>query len=125
MKIRFLTPALHGLLDYAAAGALIVLPFVLKLGSEGPLALWLSVAGGIGLILYSLLTDYAFGAVKALPYNAHLVLDLTAGALFLAAPWLFGLGPIASVYYPIMALGVIAVVALSSRSAPLQPNPGA
>ena len=54
MKLQFLTPALHGVLDYVAAAALIVLPFLL--GFQG-IELWLSVAGGAGLIAYSLLVD--------------------------------------------------------------------
>lgn len=50
MKLQFLTPALHGVLDYVAAAALIALPFLL--GFQG-IELWLSVAGGAGLIAYS------------------------------------------------------------------------
>ena len=54
MKYKILSPSIHGLLDYAAAAGLIVLPFVLGLGETSPAALWLSVAGGIGHIAYSL-----------------------------------------------------------------------
>ena len=79
--LRFLTPTLHGALDYAAAAALIVLPFLL--GFDG-LALWLSVIGGVGLIGYSLLTDYTFSAVSLISFKAHLVLDLAAAAVFVA-----------------------------------------
>jgi accessory gene regulator protein AgrB len=118
MKLQFLTPTLHGALDYAAAAALIVLPFLLGLGADSPIALWLSVAGGAGLVLYSLLTDYAFGAARVLSYGVHLVLDLLAAAAFLAAPFLFGFAAFTSYYYFVMAGGVIVVVALSERPAP-------
>ena len=112
MRIRILTPALHGVLDYVAAGALIALPFVLDFrGTE----LWLSVAGGAGLIGYSLMTDYAFGAVRLIPFDFHLLLDLTAGVAFILAPWALQFGELASIYYPVMALGVLAVVLLSER----------
>lgn len=113
MKLQFLTPALHGALDYIAAGALIVLPFLL--GLQG-LELWLSVAGGAALILYSLLTDYRFGVVKLLNFDLHLVLDLSAGVAFLIAPFILGFSLAATIYYPIMALGVMAVVAATMRS---------
>jgi hypothetical protein len=113
MKLQFLTPALHGVLDYVAAAALIVLPFLL--GFQG-IELWLSVAGGAGLIAYSLLTDYAFGAVKLVSFDAHLLLDLAAGVAFIAAPFLLGFTALASIYYPVMAVGVIAVVAFSARA---------
>lgn len=121
MKIRFLTPALHGILDYAAAAGLIVLPFVLNLGATSPLALWLSVAGGVGLIVYSLATDYAFGVLRVLSFRAHLALDLAAAAAFVAAPFVFGWTGLTMAYYLVMAAGVVVVVFLTgSETAPLE-----
>lgn len=117
MKLQFLNPTLHGILDYLAAGALIVLPFLL--GFDG-IELWLSVAGGAGLILYSLITDYQFGLAKLIPYNLHLVCDVSAGLALLIAPFILGFGPAATIYYPIMAIGVFAVVAVSNRTTKLQ-----
>ena len=113
MNIRFLTPRLHGLLDYAAALGLILLPFVLGIGDDSALALWLSVAAGFALIAYSLATDYAFGVFRALSFRTHLALDLGAAAAFVAAPFVFGWGGLVLGYYLVMAGGVIAVVALS------------
>lgn len=113
MKLQFLNPSLHGALDYIAAGALIVLPFLL--GFQG-IELWLSVAGGTGLILYSLLTDYAFGMIKLVSFDLHLLLDLAAGVAFIVAPFTLGFGFLASIYYPVMAAGVIAVVAFTARA---------
>lgn len=109
-NIRFLTPTIHSVLDYAAAAGLITLPIIL--GFEG-LPLWLSVAGGLGLIAYSLLTDYAFGAVSILSFKTHLALDLTAAAAFIAAPFVFGWTGLVMAYYFVMAAGVIVVVALT------------
>lgn len=112
MKIQFLTPALHGALDYLAAGALIVLPILLGLTG---VALWLSVAGGVGLIAYSLLTDYRYGVIKLFSFDLHLVLDLAAAVAFIAAPFVLGFDVFTSAYYFVMAAGVIAVVALTAR----------
>ncbi len=113
MKLRFLTPTRHGVLDYAAALGLIVLPFLLNLGATSPLALWLSVAGGVGLIAYSLATDYAFGLLGVLPYRAHLALDLAAAVVFAIAPFVFGWTGLTMAYYLVMSAGVLVVVALS------------
>jgi hypothetical protein len=112
MKLQFLSPALHGLLDYIAAGALIALPFIL--GFQG-VELWLSVAGGAGLILYSLLTDYALGVAKLFSFNVHLMFDLAAAVAFIAAPFVLGFGFAATIYYLVMAAGVVAVVTFSAR----------
>ncbi len=109
-SIRFLTPTMHGALDYFAATGLMVLPFVL--GLDGP-ALWLSVLGGIGLIAYSLLTDYALSAASVFSFKTHLVLDLAAAAVFISAPLVFGWAGIVMGYYFVMAAGVIVVVVLS------------
>ena len=113
MKFRILTPTIHGLLDYAAASALIVLPFLLGLAETSAIAQWLSVGGGIGLITYSLATDYAFGAVGLFPFRVHLALDLAAAVAFAAAPFVFGWTGLTQGYYLVMAAGVIVVVALS------------
>lgn len=109
-KIRFLTPKWHGLLDYAAAIGLIALPALL--GFQG-LQLWLSVGGGIALIGYSLLTDYAFSAASLISFRAHLALDLSAAVAFVAIPLILGWGAFAMGYYFVMAAGVTVVVALS------------
>ena len=116
MNFRILTPTAHGVLDYAAAAGLIVLPFVLGIGSGVALARWLSVAAGVGLILYSLATDYALGAARLLSFRAHLALDSAAAVAFLAAPFLFGFTGVDAAYYFVMGAGVLVVVALS-RSA--------
>ncbi|MDX1440524.1 MAG: hypothetical protein R3284_11535 [Rubricoccaceae bacterium] len=116
MKIRFINPTLHGLLDYAAAAALIVTPFILDLGAQGQVAQWLSILGGIGLVLYSLVTDYAFGVTKILSYKIHLMLDLAAAVAFLAAPFVFRFTGLVAGYYFVMALGVVLVVALSNQT---------
>ena len=118
MKIRFINPKIHGLLDYAAAAGLLTLPFLLDLGSQGPIALWLSVAGGVGLILYSLITDYTFGAAGLVPFKTHLALDLAAAAAFFAAPFAFGFNGLVAGYYFVMALGVVLVVVLSDHTMP-------
>lgn len=110
MSLRFITPTLHGFLDFAAAAGLIVFPKLL--GLHG-LSQWLSVAGGIGLIAYSLLTDYALGPFKLLSYRRHIVLDLLAAVAFIAAPVVLGFVGLVAIYYYVMGAGVILVVGLS------------
>jgi hypothetical protein len=110
--MKFITPTVHGLLDYAAASALIIIPFAL--GFNG-LSLWLSVAAGAGLIVYSLLTDYAYSAAKVIPFSVHLTADILAAALFVIAPFVFGFGSVETAYYIVMGLGVLVVVAFTSK----------
>ena len=114
MNYRFVSPKVHGVLDYVAAGGLIVYPFLLDLGAISPMALWLSVAAGVGLILYSLLTDYEFSASNTLPFKLHLAFDVAAGAAFIAAIFVFGFEGMAAIYYSVMGLGVFALVAVTN-----------
>jgi hypothetical protein len=67
--MKFLTVKLHGLGDYAAAMVLIVAPFFLGLKEQSMIAHWASIAGGVGLIIYSMLTDYTFSVAKIIPFK--------------------------------------------------------
>jgi len=111
--MKFLNSKLHGLGDYAAAVVLIIAPFILGIGEQSMIAQWASIIGGVGLIVYSLLTDYAFSAVKVIPFKTHLILDLIAGVAFVALPFILGLDGIVRLYLIVMGVGVILVVAVS------------
>lgn len=121
-KFRFITPNLHGVLDYGAAMALIVLPFVLGLAEQSLVAHVVSVVAGVGLIAYSLLTDYALSAVSLFSFRIHLLLDMGAAIAFLILPFILGFSGIVLGYYLVMGAGVIVVVALSQTGAQITPN---
>ena len=125
MNPRILTPTLHGALDYAAAAGLVVLPFLLDLGATSPLATWLSVVAGVGLVAYSLVTDYALGVFRVLSFRVHLMLDVAAAVVFLAAPFVFGWSGLVFGYYAVMGVGVLVVVALSTAGRGAVPVPEA
>ena len=73
---------LHGVVDYNAGAALMVLPKLA--GLEGTRsARQIRIAGAVHAG-YSTLTDYPLGIVKVIPFKAHLALD-ALGALALAA----------------------------------------
>ena len=109
--MRFIPASLHGVLDYAVAAALVIGPFAL--GFEG-FALFLGVAGGIGLFLYSLVTDYSISARKLLPFKAHLALDFIAAVALLVAPFALSFGDIATYFYASIGAAVIVVVLLTN-----------
>jgi len=112
--MRFINSTLHGLLDYAAATALIIAPFLLGLAEQSVFAHWFSVAAGAGLIVYSLITKYAYSMAKIIPFKIHLMFDLAAAVVFLLAPFLFGFEGIVAGYYWVMGAGVVMVVLLSN-----------
>ena len=111
--MKFLTPTLHGLGDYAAAAVLIVAPFFLGIKEQSMIAHWASIAGGVGLIVYSLLTDYTYSVAKVIPFKTHLIFDSLAGLVLIALAFVLNLEGIAQVYMIVMGAGVLVVVAVT------------
>lgn len=95
----------HGYLDYIMGLILIILPFIFAL-PEGA-ATTIPILLGIGTIAYSLLTNYELGAKKILSMKTHLTIDLIAGLLLIAAPWIFGFAD--EVVWPFVVLGILEV----------------
>lgn len=118
--MRFIDEKIHGIIDYAAALALIIAPFLVLPSTDG-LAVWLSVVAGAGLIVYSLFTSYSLGLRGLVPFRVHLAIDLVAGAAFVAAPFVLGFTGVARIYYPVMGVAVILVVLATNPR--LQPVP--
>jgi hypothetical protein len=123
-KMRFITDKIHGVIDYAAAAALIVGPFLLGFAAPDAAAKWLSVAAGAALLVYSALTSYSLGVRRLIPFPIHLAVDFAAGAAFLAAPFALGFGEVARAYFLVMGGAVLAVVLLTrpvaAAQAPMQ-----
>jgi len=80
---RPIDSALHGQTDYMV-GTLLMTAFPKLAGIEGTRSARQIRISGAAHAGYSLFTNYELGAVKVLPYKAHLGLDL-AGALALGA----------------------------------------
>jgi hypothetical protein len=112
--MRFMTKELHAYLDYPVALGLIIMPFLLGLGSVNELALWLSVATGFAALILTILTDHHLGLIRVLPYSLHLAVDFTVGLVFLIAPSLLGFTGIDAAYYWVIGATVLVVVALHS-----------
>lgn len=110
---------MHGYMDYMMGLLLIVLPFVLNF-PEGAATIFPIILGA-GTIVYSLITDYELGLLKILSMKAHLGIDLMAGILLIAAPWLFGFAN--EVIWPFIILGVVEIGAsLMTQKQPSYPQ---
>jgi hypothetical protein len=114
----------HGIFDYIGGIALIACPFIFGFYSMGGIAVILPIVLGIGLILYSLLTNYERGlpALKFIPMPVHLVLDFVAAAFLVVAPFLFGLANQGlNVWLPFVIAGVgVILLVIVSQTHPYQ-----
>lgn len=110
--MRFITKKIHAFLDYPVAIALIVLPFLLKLGSSNPLALQISIIVGIAALILTFLTDHELGVIRIIPYRLHLIIDFIVAILFILAPFIFSFKGIDAYYYWFNGIAVISVVSM-------------
>jgi hypothetical protein len=84
-------------------------PWIFQL-SDVEAATVVSIVLGIGLIAYSLFTDYELGAWKVAPMAVHNLIDIAAGALLALSPWIFGFADeSANVWLPHVVVGLAAI----------------
>jgi SPW repeat-containing protein len=107
--MRFIPTKLHAPLDYIVGAALIAAPWIFQF-SEHTAATVVPVVLGIGLIVYSLFTDYELGVWRVFSTRMHNLLDIAAGAFLAASPWIFGFADeSANVWLPHVIVGLAAV----------------
>ena len=107
--MRFIPTKFHAPLDYIVGAFLIAAPWILQF-SEHTAPTVVSVVLGIGLIAYSLITNYELGVWKIAPMAVHNLIDIAAGALLVASPWLFGFADESTnVWLPFLVVGLAAI----------------
>ena len=107
--MRFIPTKFHAPLDYIVGAALIAAPWIFQF-SEHTAPTILSIVLGIGLIAYSLFTNYELGVWKVAPMAVHNLIDIVAGTLLAASPWIFGFADeSANVWLPFVVVGLAAI----------------
>jgi uncharacterized membrane protein HdeD (DUF308 family) len=107
--MRFIPTKFHAPLDYIVGAALIAAPWIFQF-SDNTAASVVPVVLGIGLIAYSLFTNYELGVWKVAPMAVHNLIDIAAGALLAASPWLFGFADeSANAWLPHVIVGLAAI----------------
>lgn len=104
--MRFIPTRIHGMVDYIMGVLLIALPWLFGF-ARGGAETWVPVILGLGVIVYSLFTDYELGAVKSISMSTHLALDGLGGLILAVSPWLFGFATF--VWAPHLVLGLLEI----------------
>lgn len=122
--MRFLPTKVHGLLDYLVGIALIAAPWLFQFQDVGGMAVYLPMVLGVGLIIYSIFTNYEWGLVKILSMPYHLIVDFIAASLLALSPWLFGFANQKwNAWVPHVVVGVVVIlVVLVSKTQPGKSN---
>jgi hypothetical protein len=119
MSLLKLVPAwLHGIGDYGAGLALIIVPLIVGGTDE---AVYTGVVLGAVLVAVSLITRYPLGAVKALPFPVHSGGDYLGGLLAIVAPFLLGFNDTdegLTVFYVVVGVVVIALSLVTNYQDP-------
>ena len=113
---KILTPAVHGVLDYALGFLFLLIPGILDFP---PNATTLSYVVGAAYIVTSLLTRYPLGVWKLIPFPAHGVIESVMAAFWIASPWLFRFADHAPArnFFVAAGIGLLAVVAITDYRA--------
>lgn len=85
---------------------LIAAPWIFNF-ARGGAETWVPVVLGIGMIIYSLMTDYEYSIAKIISMRTHLTIDLVSGIFLAISPWLFGFSEI--VYLPHVIFGILEI----------------
>jgi SPW repeat len=107
--MRFIATRYHAPLDYIVGAVLIAAPWIFQFSDIGA-ATAVSITLGVGLIAYSLFTNYELGVWKVAPMAVHNLIDIVAGALLAVSPWLFSFADEgANAWVPFVVIGVAAI----------------
>ena len=114
--MRFIPTRVHAVLDYMMGMLLIVAPWLLNFAQNGA-ETWVPVFLGVGMLVYSMCTNYEFGAFKLLSVPAHLTIDFLGGLFLAASPWIFGFADY--IFLPHLLLGILEIGAsLMTKTVP-------
>jgi hypothetical protein len=108
----------HGILEYLAAVALIVVPLVL-FPSQAGAAVAASIVVGVVVLVVAASTDGPTSLVNQIPVAVHVAFDYILAAVLIAAPFLFGFSDVTPALAFFVALGVVhLLVTIATRFLP-------
>jgi hypothetical protein len=85
--MKFLTPKIHGAIDYGVVVFLWISPGIFGLSDF--VSAMTYVLGGIHLAL-TLFTNFKYGLIKIIPFYLHGWIELMVSIILITAPWLLG-----------------------------------
>ncbi len=103
--MRFIPVGLHIAADYLSGILLIAAPWLFG-WEPGTAERAVAIGAGIVILLMSLLTNYAGGLIKAIPFSAHLIADVILGLAFIAAALMIA-GPAHWLFWGMAVLAIV------------------
>jgi hypothetical protein len=110
---------MHALLDYLLGIVLIASPWIFGFSDVGGAAVAFPIAVGALAIAQSLITDWELSIAKIVPLPIHLSLDVVAGIVLAASPFVFGFsdeGANAWIPHVVAGVGMIGAGLMTQRT---------
>lgn len=85
--MKFLSPKIHGILDYLVIITLFVAPSLLDFPGQ---AATVSYILGAAYVILALTTAYPLSLAKIIPFTVHGTIELILAPVLVALPWLVG-----------------------------------
>ena len=106
--MRFLSPRVHGYVDYLVVIVFAVAPYFLGFSGTAAYVSW--ILAGVHLLL-TLFTAFPLGVVPVLSFATHGMVELAVGPVLIALPWILGFSgmPIARVFFITSGVAVLLV----------------
>lgn len=108
--MKILSAQLHTIIGLVVGLALIVAPWLFGFADDGGPAMIVPIALGVFILLSELTTTSPISLVKLVPMKVHVFIDMVAGLLLLASPWLFGFSDKeANAWVPHVIVGILII----------------
>lgn len=116
--MRFLSPRIHGILDYVTVGLFAAAP-LLFMTEAVPEAVGACLAVAATLLLVSMFTRYPLGALRWIPFPVHGAIEFVTAPLLVAYPWIagFSAAPIARTFFVVAGASLFVLWALTDYRA--------
>jgi len=108
----------HGILDYVGGLLITFSPWLFGFAKLGGAPLFVPLCIGSMQLVMAIFSNHPLGLFKVFPMQLHLVIDMIAGVLLIAAPWFYGFYHF--VFLPHLLLGMVSLFAgLFTKHSPI------
>ncbi|TWR30928.1 hypothetical protein FPZ43_00145 [Mucilaginibacter pallidiroseus] len=108
----------HAVLDYLAGALITFSPWIFGFAHLGGAPLFIPLLIGSMQLVMALFSQHQLGLFKAVPMQLHLTIDMLAGCVLIASPFIYGFAQL--VVWPHVLLGIFSLSAgLLTQNSPL------
>ncbi len=115
--MKFISPRIHGYLDYATVAVFALAPVLLELSGVPML---LSYGLAVVHFLMTIATDFSMGMFKLIPLKLHGMVEFAVGLAIPATPFLLGFTGVAFYFFLLagIAIFVVGLVSIYEEETP-------